>query len=115
MVIKRLSHKKILLKYKVPFYIGEELSQNITVKFRYLDVGLEDTYYDFKMIGNFDRFISIISQKLKLKKKLFIYDWEKYVNIELESDKYKIDSLLVGIHIDDTATIREYKLNKILI
>lgn len=93
MIIKRLSHRKIFLKYKVPFYVGEELLENITVKFRYLDVGLEDTNHDFKMIGNFDRFGSIISQKLKFKKKLLMYDWERYVTIELEGEKYKLDNL----------------------
>lgn len=68
MIVKRLSNKKILLKYNLPIYIGEELLVKIPIKIRYLNIGFNDEKYDFKMIGNFDRFTSIISQKIKIKK-----------------------------------------------
>jgi hypothetical protein len=114
MVVKRLSHKKILLKYDLPIYIGDELLVKIPIKMRYLNIGLNDEKYDYKMIGNLHRLYSIISQKIKIKKVLFGPIWENLVTIELDGEKYKVNFILESIIISDISTIREYKLKKIL-
>lgn len=114
MKITRLSDRKIMLKYKLPIYIDDELLTEIEIKLRYLYVGLEEENFDFRMIGNFNKLKNFISQKIKIKAKLFNFGWLSLDHIKMDDQLYVADWIIKRIDITDVSFVRDYKIKKIL-
>lgn len=114
MKITRLSNRKIMLKYKLPIYIDGELLTQIEIKLRYLHVVFEDDNFDFKMIGNFNKLKNFISQKTKIKAKLFNFGWLSRDHIKMDDELYVADWIIKRIDITDVSFVRDYKIKKIL-
>jgi hypothetical protein len=117
--IKRLSDYKIQLEYKVPIFATHEDSvrviDTIKVKVRYkIDINERrhsnelPTYY---LIPFKDRFMQILSQNWKIKK--------KFISLQKKSGLHVIDNHLIyglycGFIFDDKSWSRDYLINKIL-
>jgi len=117
--IKRLSDYKIQLEYKVPIFATHEDSvrviDTIKVKVRYkIDINERrhsnelPTYY---LIPFKDRFMQILSQNWKIKK--------KFISLQRKSGLHVIDNHLIyglycGFIFDDKSWTRDYLINKIL-
>jgi hypothetical protein len=117
--IRRLSDYKLQLEYKVPIFATHEDSvrviDTINVKVRY-KIDLDErrhlnespTYY---LIPLKDRFIQILSQNWKIKK--------KFISLQRKSglhtiDGYLISGLYCGFIFNDKSWTRDYLINKIL-
>ncbi len=123
--VSKLSDYKIQLEYKIPvFAVHEENNNNrssvrvidtITIKVRYkIDINErrhsteQPTYY---LIPFKDRFIQIVSQNWKIKR--------KFISLQRKSGLHTIDGYLIyglycGFIFNDKAWSRDYLINKIL-
>jgi len=117
--IRKLSDYKIQLEYKVPIFAAHEDSvrviDTIKVKVRYkIDINERrhsnelPTYY---LIPFKDRFMQILSQNWKIKK--------KFISLQRKSGLHVIDNHLIyglycGFIFDDKSWSRDYLINKIL-
>jgi hypothetical protein len=117
--IRKLSDYKIQLEYKVPIFATHEDSvrviDTINVKVRYkIDINERrhsnelPTYY---LIPFKDRFMQILSQNWKIKK--------KFISLQKKSGLHVIDNHLIyglycGFIFDDKSWSRDYLINKIL-
>jgi hypothetical protein len=117
--IRRLSDYKIQLEYKVPIFATHEDSvrviDTINLKVRY-KIDLDErrhsnelpTYY---LIPFKDRFMQILSQNWKIKK--------KFISLQRKGGLHVIDNHLIyglycGFIFDDKSWSRDYLINKIL-
>ena len=117
--VGKLSDYKIQLDYKVPIFAAHEDSvrviDTIRVKVRY---GIDKderrhsnelpTYY---LIPFKDRFIQILSQSWKIKKKFIHLQRKSGLNT---IDGYLISGLYCGFIFDDKSWTRDYLISKIL-
>jgi hypothetical protein len=117
--IRKLSDYKIQLEYKVPIFATHEDSvrviDTINVKVRYkIDINERrhsnelPTYY---LIPFKDRFMQILSQNWKIKK--------KFISLQRKDELHVIDNHLIyglycGFIFDDKSWSRDYLINKIL-
>lgn len=124
--VKRLSDLKIQIEYKVPVFTVQDESiesnrnsvkviDTIKIKVRYkIDLNErrhsneQPTYY---LIPFKDRFIQMVSQNWKIKK--------KFISLQRKSglhtiDGYTIYGLYCGFIFNDKAWARDYTINKIL-
>jgi hypothetical protein len=124
--VKQLSDYKIQIEYKIPIFAVQEenidtnrssikVIDTITVKVRY-KIDLNErrhsnelpTYY---LIPFKDRFIQIVSQNWKIKK--------KFISLQRKSGLHKVDGYLIyglycGFIFNDKSWVRDYTINKIL-
>ena len=117
--VRKLSDVKIQINYKVPIFATHDDSvtviDTIKVKVRY-KINLDDrrhsnelpTYY---LIPFKDRFMQILSQNWKIKKKSIHLQRKSGLHI---IDGYQISGLYCGFIFDDKSWSRDYLLNKIL-
>lgn len=112
--LKILSDNKIQLEYKVPIFIAAQNSLQIIdcikIKVKYFKLA-ESKNSIYHLIPFKDRFIQILSQKLKIKKGNIIF--QKKSGIE-SKEEYKISGMYCGIILDNKNWSREYKISKIL-
>ena len=117
--VRKLSDLKIQINYKIPIFAtfddSVRLIDTIKIKVRY-KINLDDrrhsnelpTYY---LIPFKDRFMQILSQNWKIKKKSIILQKKSGLHI---IDGYQISVLYCGFIFDDKSWSRNYLLNKIL-
>jgi hypothetical protein len=117
--IRRVSDSKIVLKYKIPILAsnGEEVRviDIITVKIRY-KMDLNEIRHSnelplYHLIPFKDRFLQILSQNWKIKK--------KYIHLQKNMktqiiEGHMINGLYTGFIFDDKSWTRDYMINKIL-
>lgn len=117
--VKKLSDYKIQLEYEIPIFSNQEDSvtfiDTIKIKVRYrIDPDERrhqnelPTYY---LIPFKDRFLQILSQKWKIKK--------KFIHLKRNGglhtiDGYLISELYCGFIFDDKSWTRDYLISKIL-
>lgn len=117
--IRRLSDYKIQLEYKVPIFCTHEDSlrviDTINLKVRYKIDPDERRHSNelptYHLIPFKDRFLQILSQNWKIKK--------KFISLQRKSSLHTIDGYLIsGLHcgfiFDDKSWTRDYLINKIL-
>jgi hypothetical protein len=117
--VRRVSDSKIVLKYKIPILAsnGEEVRviDIITVKIRY-KMDLNEIRHSnelplYHLIPFKDRFLQILSQNWKIKKK-FIHLQRNMKTQIIEG--HMINGLYTGFIFDDKSWTRDYMINKIL-
>jgi hypothetical protein len=117
--VRRVSDSKIVLKYKIPILAsnGEEVRviDIITVKIRY-KMDLNEIRHSnelplYHLIPFKDRFLQILSQNWKIKKK-FIH-LQKNMKTQI-IEGHMINGLYTGFIFDDKSWTRDYMINKIL-
>jgi hypothetical protein len=117
--VKKLSDYKIQLEYEIPIFSNQEDSvtfiDTIKIKVRYrIDPDERrhqnelPTYY---LIPFKDRFLQILSQKWKIKK--------KFISLQRKSGLHTVDNHLIyglygGLIFTDKSWSRDYLINKIL-
>jgi hypothetical protein len=117
--VRKLSDCKIQLDYKVPIFAAHEDSvrviDTIRVKVRYRIDPDERRHSNelptYHLIPFKDRFIQILSQSWKIKKK-FIH-LQRYSGLNT-IDGYLISGLYSGFIFDDKSWTRDYLISKIL-
>ena len=117
--VRKLSDCKIQLDYKVPIFAAHEDSvrviDTIRVKVRYRIDPDERRHSNelptYHLIPFKDRFIQILSQNWKIKKK-FIH-LQKNMKTQI-IEGHMINGLYTGFIFDDKSWTRDYMINKIL-
>ncbi len=117
--IRKLSDLKIQINYKVPIFATNDDSvtviDTIKIKVRY-KINLDDRRHSnelptYHLIPFKDRFMQILSQNWKIKKKFIHLQRKSGLHI---IDGYQISGLYCGFIFDDKSWSRNYLLNKIL-
>jgi hypothetical protein len=123
--VRKISDTKILIDYKIPIFgLQAENSQNrksvrlletIRIKVRYR-ISMDERRHSnelptYHLIPIKDRFMQLLSQNWKIKKK-FIYSQRK--SGQFIVDGFLISGLYCGFIFNDESWTRDYLLNKLL-
>lgn len=141
-IIKKLSHKKILIEYSIPLFYNQNDTEpffHLELRMRYVvgefpdyqishlisSVGLYNENYPnmigFKLIPPKPAFWAGLSNKLRVKMKHICVLTDSNVSIELDKDfdeklgkKNTLNIFYKGIYFSDEIWKREHKLQKLL-
>jgi hypothetical protein len=117
--IRKLSESKISINYEIPIFCqvndSVRIIDKLKIKIRYKlnndDRKNLNEFPTYHLIPFKDRFVQILSQNWKIKKKFIIFSRKSGI---FELDKYLISGIYCGIIFNDKSWARDYILNRIL-